>query len=572
MTPGVQSRQDGKRATAGQTARVAAQSKTGAGAAQAPPRSFATLLYGLAGCALAWAALPPLGLWPLAWLAPIPWLLLIRRAQLPGRRPYVALWLAGMGYWMTTLHWLRLPHPATAIGWIALSVYMSIYLPIFVGLSRVAVHRARCSLLIAAPVIWAGLELAQSHMLTGLNIATLGHSQYRWIELIQISDLCGGYTVSFLIVLVAAAAVRAYPLEGARWRFWPAIPAIAALVAALAYGHQRMAAEHTRDGLKVALIQGSVDIDMKLDKARTQEIYDQYLALTKQAITEHDDIDLIVWPETMFRDPMLLYTDDVHAPEGVDWSKEELVRAAEDHKNLLKNVAKRFRAPSLLGMQTVVFGPGVIDTYNSAVLIDEQGVVQGRYDKMRPVMFGEYVPFAEYIPWLYRLTPLEGGLKRGEQPQSLIVRGGRVAPSVCFETFLPHFIRGQVSMLADQNEEPDLLVNLTNDGWFWGSTELDLHLIAGAFRAVECRKPLAIAANTGFSAVIDADGRILQQGPRRATDVLVADIPFDTRRSPYVMVGDLGAGVCLLFALAMAGIGGWDVAQRRRQARRAVAS
>ena len=98
-----------------------------------------------------------------------------------------------------------------------------------------------------------------------------------------------------------------------------------------------------------------------------------------------------------------------------------------------------------------------------------------------------------------------------------------------------------------------MLVNLTNDGWFWGSSELDLHLMCGVFRAVECRKPLAIAANTGFSAVIDADGRILVQGPRRDTDVVVADVPLDTRRSPYVRFGDWGAGLCLLFGLEHGG-------------------
>ncbi len=108
-------------------------------------------------------------------------------------------------------------------------------------------------------------------------------------------------------------------------------------------------------------------------------------------------------------------------------------------------------------------------------------------------------------------------------------------------------------------------MNLTNDGWFWGSSELDLHLMCGVFRAVECRKPMAIAANTGFSAVIDGDGRILFQGPRRDTDVVVADVPLDTRRCPYVAVGDLGAGACLAFAVAMAGVGGWRYRARRRE-------
>ena len=103
--------------------------------------------------------------------------------------------------------------------------------------------------------------------------------------------------------------------------------------------------------------------------------------------------------------------------------------------------------------------------------------------------------------------------------------------------------------------EPDVLVNLTNDGWFWGSSELDLHLMCGVFRAVECRKPLLIAANTGFSAVVDADGRILRQGPRRDTAVLVDEVKFDNRRSTYVRFGDWGAGLCLLFGLSTAVVG-----------------
>ena len=77
-----------------------------------------------------------------------------------------------------------------------------------------AVHALRISSIIAAPVIWAGLELAQVHLLTGINIATPGHSQYRWIELIQISDLAGGYAVSFVILFVAACLVRMLPIDG----------------------------------------------------------------------------------------------------------------------------------------------------------------------------------------------------------------------------------------------------------------------------------------------------------------------------------------------------------------------
>ncbi|MBI2826766.1 MAG: apolipoprotein N-acyltransferase [Planctomycetia bacterium] len=560
----VKSRQEeARRSAATRPARAGESAQADRSSPDTTPRSAETLLYGLTGSALAWASLPPVGWWPLAWVAPVPWLLLILRPKLPGRRPYATLWLAGFAFWMGALHWLRLPHPATSIGWVAMSFYMGVYLPIFVGLARVAIHELRLSIVVAAPVVWAGLELAQAHVLTGVNIATLGHSQYRWIELIQISDLCGGYGVSFLIMLVAACTTRLVPLGGRRLTLWPLVPAGAALASTLLYGHFRTDGEHARPGLKVALIQGSIDTQMKADPKQSEKIHDQYLKLTLRAARQHPDLDLVVWPETMFRAPLRSYTADVRPAEGDEWTLDDLRERIAEHQELLHGMAALVRVPMLLGMDRGVYGPAKVDRYNSAVLVDATGEIQGHYDKMRPVMFGEYVPLAGHWPWLYRLTPLESGLDAGLAPQSLAVGGVRIAPDICFETLLPHFIRGQVAELAAQGVEPDVLVNLTNDGWFWGSSELDLHLMAGAFRAVECRKPLLIAANTGFSAVIDGDGRILEQGPRRATGVLVRDVPLDTRRSTYVRCGDWGAGLCLAAAVALAGVGGWRRRPRR---------
>ena len=116
-----------------------------------------------------------------------------------------------------------------------------------------------------------------------------------------------------------------------------------------------------------------------------------------------------------------------------------------------------------------------------------------------------------------------------------------------------------------------MLVNLTNDGWFWGSSELDMHLACGVFRAVECRKPFLIAANTGFSAWIDANGQIVKRGPRRATGIVVAETLLDSRRSWYLDHGDWPAGLCLAgcVGLAIAGLGmRWSA--RRTAVRRAV--
>src|SRR5438270_470686 len=135
----------------------------------------------LAGSLLMWAALPPLDWWPLAWVAPVPWLLLVRQERLSGRRPYRALWLAGFVFWLAALYWLTLPHWATSFGWLALSFYLAFYIPVFVGLTRVAVHRLGISLLVAAPIVWTGLELAKGHLLSGFTMGSLGHTQFRFL-------------------------------------------------------------------------------------------------------------------------------------------------------------------------------------------------------------------------------------------------------------------------------------------------------------------------------------------------------------------------------------------------------
>ncbi|HEY6564251.1 MAG TPA: apolipoprotein N-acyltransferase, partial [Pirellulaceae bacterium] len=185
--------------------------------------------------------------------------------------------------------------------------------------------------------------------------------------------------------------------------------------------------------------------------------------------------------------------------------------------------------------------------------IDERGERKGRYDKMHPVMFGEYVPLGEIFPWLYRLTPMGNGLTAGTEPRSFEVDGIRFAPNICFENTVPHLIRRQVRHLEAKGERPDVLVTVTNDGWFWGSSLLDHHLACGVFRAVELRRPLLIAANTGFSAWIDDRGRIRARGPRRSEGIVTAEVfPAANGSSLYLQFGDVAAILCAMTCLVAA--------------------
>ena len=175
----------------------------------APPWYQSTFGLATLSAVLLWVALPPVDLGPVGWLAPVGWLLLIRQPQLGGRRPYTMLYLVGVLYSATAFYWLTLPHWSAIFGWIAMFVYLGWYLVLFVWLSRIAVHRLGWPLILAAPVVWTGLEWVRAHFATGFLLAALGHTQYEWITLIQISDLVGAYGVSFLMMFVAASVVTA---------------------------------------------------------------------------------------------------------------------------------------------------------------------------------------------------------------------------------------------------------------------------------------------------------------------------------------------------------------------------
>ncbi|MDZ7617084.1 MAG: apolipoprotein N-acyltransferase [Patescibacteria group bacterium] len=533
-----------------------------------------TLVLAGLSAGLLWAALPPLGnwLWPLAWIAPVGWVLLVRSPELPGRRPYAALWLVGFLFWMAALHWLRLPHPATSIGWVALSFYFSFYLPAFVALSRVAVHRVGMSVVVAAPIAWTGLELLRGHLLGGMTMASLGHTQYLFPPILQVCDLAGAYGLSFLIMLVAACLGRAMPWAGQPcdaqprtgqpWAVWPLAIGVAAVGCSLGYGGWRMAnaPEAAERPLRVAIVQGSIDTELTADPRVRVRTHDHYVKLTAEAVRRHSNLDLILWPETVFRDPLLTHEPGALPPEylveqGVtqaefeQWLREEVPETLPE----MTRLAMRFNAPMILGIEQYHYTPAGPRRFNSAALVTANGVMtRPVYAKMHPVMFGEYIPLADRFPLLQRMTPLASNLSAGDRPVAFTLNGWTLAPSICYESVLPHLIGRQLRALAAEGREADILVNLTNDGWFWGSSQLDMHLACGVFRAVEFRKPLLIAANTGFSAWIDGDGRLRNRGRRRNTDILLAEVSPDPRRSLYLRHGDWFAGSCLALCVLLA--------------------
>lgn len=576
----------------------------------------------LATALLLWASFPPLDWGFLAWFALVPLLQLVRARPRPNWL-YFWVWIGGLIYWLAAVQWMRHADDTAYSGWVALAFYLSLYFPAFVWLARAAVHRLQVPLEWSAAVVWVGLELARSHLLTGFSWYFLAHTQYRWITLIQASDLAGAYGVSFLLALAGGCLARLVP---GRWLVaWGINVAddvagaverqvrigrlavsrgmmvvVTLLVAVIGYGVVRRAQADFRPGPKVALVQGNVPQTVKSDIERWRQIFDEHVDLTERA-ARHDP-DLIVWPETMFRWPLVRIEPDVtdeHLSEfypNIDpqrWWRP----LSRDIPRTLAGLSEKNQAPLLVGVDAVDFSAAGLRRYNSAILVTPDEGIVGRYDKLHLVPFGEYLPLAESMPWLLKFTPFERvyGLDVGDEPSQFALGQWRFSAVICFEDTVPHLVRRFVnegrpaksvghdaptntasSTAAGSDaatgalRPPDFFVNLTNDGWFKGSSELDQHLITAAFRSVECRTPMVRAVNTGISAIIDGDGRIVQRArdpetgrSKQVEDVVVGHVPLDDRTSLYVLWGDWFAGACLLACVGLAVVA---VIPRRRAA------
>ena len=541
--------------------------------------------WGLAalGGVLLWASFPPIGFWPMAWVALVPWLWLIRRG-FSFARPNRLLFVAGYVTWLALVQWVRLPHPAAYLGWVALCLPLAVYTMAFFWLTHIAVHQWRWPIWLAGPVVWCGIESLRAWLFTGFAMMLFGHTQANVPLLIQISDFGGPHAVSFVLVMFAgfvtwALPTKSHPEKEVRKtrRLLGPLLGIALLALVAGYGAQRIKNNRSVDGsARVALVQGSIDTTFTAaDKSEAS--FAEYLALAQHAsLGENGERpDLVVWPETMFGGDLANITADSnyatpdrsHFIEPVSEAEYRgwLESRQDAFKKRMVTVASEFDVPQLIGVLTYHLGTTEQRRYNTALWIDRAGEVQTRYDKIHPVMFGEYVPFGELVPAIYKLTPLSNGLTRGDGPK--VVRAGDLnfSPSICFENSVPHLIRKHVHELEDGGTPVHGLITMTNDGWFWGSSLLDVHLACGVFRAVENRRPMLIAANTGFSAYIDQFGDVVKKGPRRDSEVLFANVAHNSSlKSIYSWLGDwLGlscSGVCVLLVAD-----GW---RRRRAATR----
>lgn len=456
-----------------------------------------------------------LGGGPLAWVALVPWWLAIR-TDAPRdamRRTWwtMTFFFLGLAAWLyVALHDFGGLTPLASVSGMGL---LACWLAVFPA-AAAGVARASGSAFVL-PVAWAATEWLRGILFTGLPWGNLGYTQWRFPAVAQLAEVAGVHGVAALVVLVNVAIAEAIATRRGR----PAL-AILAILPVLLFGVFRMRAVEadraSRPSLRVALAQGNISQDQKHDRAFDDEVRRRYNFELLAA--EKAGADLAVWPEAAI--PAAVHVRSAELPQS------ELY---ESNATWL-----------LAGAATYWDEDGQRFAHNSALLVAPGRVIAGRYDKSHLVPFGEYVPMRRILFFLERLTQGVGNFLPGDSHRPLVTTRARLGVLICYEDIFPDVARAFAANGAD------VLVNITNDAWYGHGSAAWQHASMVVFRAIENRRAVVRAAQTGISQVVDPAGRIVATTQAWTGPVsLVADVPIGGPQSLYVHVGEWFAAACL---------------------------
>ncbi len=541
---------------------------------------------------------PRPGLWPLAHLALVPLTLLAIFGR-PLRRIRWLTFAFGTLWWLWMIYWMI---PVTFLGYLGLSAIEGSFVVMFVAIIQLLVgdrfittpsgsapvlaaggsRRVRFPIpfILLIPTIWVALEYIPGAIIVdGFPWFLIAHSQPTWF--IQIADTVGPYGVSFLVAMTSGMIIDVceFPVlrRDSQKRIdltWRSVSCVGIWLLAMACVIGAAILEFNtaweRQSIRIAVIQPNVPQSNKDHPAPGQDRkdFDEMLALSEKALAEKPD--LIVWPETMV--PQALNNESLqHYPR--------LTRAAEYlyYHDALEKFAAVHTVNLMVGAHAFTNWREdktrgyVFKVFNSAFLFKPDGLDQRYFSKIHRVPFGEYMPGVESMPWakelLLKLTPYESDytLQPGteyvrfeinKQPQaSGSPQSFRIATPICFEDVISDVPR-QMVYGFDGKKRVDVLVNISNDGWFHGTWQGPQHEAIARFRCIENRVPMARSVNTGISSFIDSGGNVLERvvtdgRTQEVAGFAVADVWIDNRVTIYSRIGDAPAVACLVATIGL---------------------
>ena len=487
----------------------------------------------LLAAVMLFASVPTFGLWPLMWMALGPQMQVALGAATP-KQAFLWGWLTGFVANAVAFYWMdglleRFGHmpPVEALPIMALLVgYQGLAFAFFSWGVRRMRDRTGLPLVLLAPLVMVTVELVMPQIFPYY----LGISQAFVPSVIQIADITGPLGVTALMLACNGALLDAWLLRKQPRRVALRGPAIAAalILLDLGYGALRLRQVDARRAaaakVKTGVVQANVGIIEKWDPrefARLLSLHQRESAALARAGAE-----LMVWPESSY--PYAL----PRPPHAV---AQDL--PADDPRR----VRRGFDTPLLFGAVSRAVGKPLAGKdrypYNTAFMMDGAGNFTGSYDKVFLMLFGEYIPFYDQVPWFTKLVPEASNFSRGSDPAVFPLDAG-----------------GRSFKLG-----PNAFINITNDAWFGRTAEPAQHLALAVFRSVEHRLEMIRAVNTGISAHIDAGGRVLAQ--TRSVDpdelpppeplTLLVDLAMLPGGGLYRTIGDLFGFLCLAAVIAL---------------------
>jgi len=406
-------------------------------------------------------------------------------------------------------------HLQAAVCLATLSAYLAIYYGIWAALflyGEKSGSLLRFSLF--ASVIWVVLEYLRTYFLTGFPWCLLGMSQWRFITLIQLCEFTGIYGISFILVLVNVMLARFIETKKL-----PSLIITVALVACIITGAYVIKLRNQVSSppyITAAVLQGNIDQYKKWDGNYKDEILKKYSSLAREASKQHPDI--IIWPETAVpgylpSDPLLYST--------------------------ISSIVRETGTYNLIGTP---YNNSDNLVYNAVCLFGPEGELLAWHKKTHLVPFGEFVPFRKVFEPFFGVLNTLGDFSRGSDHSAFAVKSVRWGPTICSENFFGGIVRQVV------NNGAEIIVNQTNDAWFFNTSAPKQHFIMNVFRAIENRRTVIVSGNTGISGVVNPSGVITQMTNTFTTEYFVTKVSPSKRITFYTHWGDVFAKLCVLTA------------------------
>jgi len=516
-------------------------------------------------------AFPPLDFTALVWVGMLPllaalWSIEGKRAGLKG---FGLAYLAGLVACLIQFNWVA---SVSWLGAILLPAYLAVYWGLFgifaakLGNPWKSGKPARVlTVAFCHGAVWAGCELLRGWVITGISWNVLGTAFHDMPRLAQAADLLGVVGLSMVVVFFQAVVAQAVALK----KCWPVAVAGAVVGLLALYGIVRINME--REGESIRLRTLLVQLNVPMEAARMLwtdvEMHMAYEEETLAGLKKAEKFpDWVMWPECALTGRILRADDGGWGTWQINHDTIEQVRTAGPFQ-LIYGVNE---------LEADVVPDGMIPrpkgkAWNSLAVMTPENDLQ-TYRKEHLVIFGETIPFIDSLPFLKKIyeeqsgSEFGGSFTAGDKFDPLPIAVGDktvgVIPTVCFEDSVPRLTRRFI------RPGPQVIINVTNDGWFKQSAAAEQHFQYARFRAIEFRRPMLRCANSGVSAAVDTTGSTAHPDtgkPQVITDAngshftrgsLVTElkIPVKPTFSLYAVIGDWGMIGLSLVALGVAGM------------------